>query len=160
MGLTNATKLHILHVYLQLSRVMKKTLELLKHNGARLTKTRLAVLEIFSHENQPLSVAEILVSLKKQGILVNKTTVYREMEFLLEKGIISAVFLDEKHTKYELNLGHHHHLVCRDCGNIEEIEMKEIEDLFVLIEKKLKKKMKFTNISHNLEFFGLCEKCS
>ena len=120
----------------------------------------MAVLEIFSSENQPLSVAEILVSLKQHGISVNKTTVYREMEFLLEKGVVSAVFLDEKHTKYELNLGHHHHLVCRECGNIEEIEMKEIEDLFPLIEKKLKRKNKFTNISHTLEFFGICEKCS
>lgn len=139
---------------------MKSTLELLKHNGARITKTRLAVLDIFSHENQPLSVAEILLFLKKQGILVNKTTVYREMEFLLEKGIVVAVFIDEKHTKYELNLGHHHHLVCRNCGNIEEIEMKEIENLFVVIEKKLKQKMKFTNISHSLEFFGICSTCA
>lgn len=139
---------------------MKQTLDTLKHHGARLTKTRLAVLEIFSSENQPLSVAEILVFLKQHGVLVNKTTVYREMEFLLEKGVVSAVFLDEKHTKYELNLGHHHHLVCRECGNIEEIEMKEIEDLFSLIEKKLKRKNKFTNISHTLEFFGICEQCS
>ena len=139
---------------------MKKTLELLKHNGARLTKTRLAVLEIFSREDHPLSVAEILLYLKKSGLTVNKTTVYREMEFLLEKSIVSAVFLDEKHTKYELNLAHHHHLVCRNCGNIEEVEMKEIEDLFEVVEKKLKQKMKFTNIIHNLEFFGICGKCS
>lgn len=139
---------------------MKKTLELLKHNGARLTKTRLAVLEIFSREDHPLSVAEILLYLEKSGLTVNKTTVYREMEFLLEKSIVSAVFLDEKHTKYELNLGHHHHLVCRNCGNIEEVEMKEIEDLFEVVEKKLKQKMKFTNIIHNLEFFGICGKCT
>ncbi len=139
---------------------MKKTFDLLKYNGARITKTRRAVIELFSHENRPLSVAEILLYLKKQGILVNKTTVYREMEFLLEKSIVTAVFLDEKHTKYELNLGHHHHLLCRQCGNIEEVEMKEIEELFDLIEKKLKKKMKFTNIVHNLEFFGLCHHCS
>jgi Fe2+ or Zn2+ uptake regulation protein len=139
---------------------MKQTLELLKQHGARLTKTRLAVLEIFFRHSQPFSVAEILVSLKKQGIVVNKTTVYREMEFLLEKGIVTAVFIDEKHTKYELNLGHHHHLVCRNCGNIEEVEMKEIEDLFDVVEKKLKQKMKFTNISHSLEFFGICKKCS
>ncbi len=139
---------------------MKQTLELLKQHGARLTKTRLAVLEIFFRHSQPFSVAEILVSLKKQGIVVNKTTVYREMEFLLEKGIVTAVFIDEKHTKYELNLGHHHHLVCRSCGNIEEVEMKEIEDLFDVVEKKLKQKMKFTNISHSLEFFGICKKCS
>lgn len=139
---------------------MKKTLELLKHNGARLTKTRLAVLEIFSREDHPLSVAEILLYLKKSGLTVNKTTVYREMEFLIEKSIVSAVFLDEKHTKYELNLGHHHHLVCRNCGNIEEVEMKEIEDLFEVVEKKLKQKMKFTNIIHNLEFFGICGKCT
>ncbi|OGH66584.1 MAG: hypothetical protein A3B90_00935 [Candidatus Magasanikbacteria bacterium RIFCSPHIGHO2_02_FULL_41_13] len=139
---------------------MKKILELLKQYGARLTKTRLAVLEIFFCDSHPFSVAEILASLKKQGIWVNKTTVYREMEFLLEKGIVSTVFLDEKHTKYELNLGHHHHLVCRNCGNIEEVEMKEIEDLFAVIEKKLKQKMKFTNISHSLEFFGLCNHCT
>lgn len=139
---------------------MKEILQLLKQKDARLTKTRLAVLNIFSEHHKPLSVVEILLYLKKTGLLVNKTTVYREMEFLIEKNIVVAVFLDEKHTKYELNLGHHHHLVCRNCGMIQEVEMKEIEDLFLLIEKKLKKKNKFTHISHSLEFFGTCEKCN
>ncbi len=139
---------------------MKEILQLLKQKNARLTKTRLAVLNIFSQKHKPLSVAEILLYLEKSGLTVNKTTVYREMEFLIKKDIVSTVFLDEKHTKYELNLEHHHHLVCRSCGNIEEVEMKEIEKLFPIIERKLKQKKKFTNIAHNLEFFGICEKCS
>jgi len=38
--------------------------------------------------------------------------------------------------------------------------MKEIENIFPSIEKKLKQKKKFTSITHTLEFFGLCQKCS
>jgi len=77
----------------------------------KLSKTRGILLDIFSGARKPLSVAELLVLLKKKGKEVNKTTVYREIQFLLSQTIIIAVFVDETHTKYEIQTTHHHHLV-------------------------------------------------
>lgn len=124
------------------------------------SKTRGILLDIFSRKHKPLSVAELLGLLTQKGRTVNKTTVYREIQFLLSQDTIVPVFIDETHTKYELNTSHHHHLVCKNCGSIEDIEMKEIEQMFPAIEKKLKQKKKFTSIIHTLEFFGVCQKCS
>lgn len=126
----------------------------------RVSKTRGALLAILSKANTPLSVSELLELLDKSGRGVNKTTVYREIQFLLSQNIIVAVFIDETHSKYELNTSHHHHLVCRRCGLVKEIEIKQIEKSFELFEKKLTERSKFTDVFHNLEFFGLCKKCS
>jgi len=124
------------------------------------SKTRGFLLDIFSGASRPLSVVELLILLKKKGKGVNKTTVYREIQYLLSQGMVVPVFIDETHTKYELNTSHHHHLVCKGCGSIEEVEIAEIEKLFPVLEKKLKRKNKFESLTHTLEFFGLCKKCS
>ena len=139
---------------------MKKQPISILSRGRRSSTIRATLLDIFSSVLKPLSVAELLNLLGKKGKLVNKTTVYREIQFLLSQGIITAVLLDETHTKYELQTTHHHHLVCKGCGSIEEVEMKEIEAMFPIIEKKFKQKKKFTSIIHTLEFFGFCQKCS
>lgn len=126
----------------------------------RPSKTRQVLLNIFSSTQKPLAVAELLLLLTKQGTRVNKTTVYREIQSLLAKEMIVPVFIDETHTKYELKMDHHHHLVCKGCGEIEEVEALGLEKTFPLFEKKLKQKKKFQSITHTLEFFGFCQDCS
>lgn len=132
----------------------------LKDKGARMTSVRSSLVEIFSRKKKPISAGEILEELKKYGLVVNKTTVYRELEFLLQGKVISQISLDDDQKRYELFEEHHHHLVCQNCRKIEEVEFVEIEKLLSSVEKKLLKKKSFSRILHSLEFFGLCSKCS
>ncbi len=165
MLLTNATELRIIKVLCNLVafsfNMKKKTSVQTKIQvSGRPSKIRQLLFDIFSMNHKPLSVAELLSSLEEKGTEVNKTTVYREIQSLLEKQVVNAVFVDETHTKYELNINHHHHLVCKGCGEIEEVEFDSIEKIFPLFEKKLKQKKKFQSITHTLEFFGVCQNCA
>lgn len=131
----------------------------LKQKGARLTNVRQNMVAIFSQTKTPLSAMDILQQLKKRKLTVNKTTVYRELTFLLQGKIITALALDREQKRYELLAEHHHHLICQNCRTVEEVDFPEIEKLLSSVEKKLKKKNKFSKILHSLEFFGVCSKC-
>lgn len=110
----------------------------------------MTVLNVLQNSNIPLDVPTVV---SKMG--VNKTTVYRQIEKLLVKGkILEADFGDGK-KRYEVNSGkHHHHLICENCGKLEDIVISE-KVLLIQVAKKSKFKVK----RHNLEFFGLCDKC-
>lgn len=108
------------------------------------------VLSILEKTKLPID-AKLLVSKLK----VNKTTVYRQIERLISSGKVVEVELGDGKKRYELkDLKHHHHLVCKNCGKLEDIELNE-ENLL----KEVSKRTKFRVDSHNLEFFGKCIDC-
>ncbi|HYE60150.1 MAG TPA: Fur family transcriptional regulator [Candidatus Kapabacteria bacterium] len=141
---------------------MKTTLstfiDRLKADGHRITDARLALLEVFLKEDRPLSVPEIQQLLKKRHA-VNKTTVYREVEFLLRENIIVTTNVDEKRGTYELAGTHHHHIVCKECSTTEEIHSKQLEAILQQLEKTVAGRGQFANIRHTVELFGLCVSC-
>ena len=97
----------------------------------------------------PISVPEILSKVK-----ANKTTIYRELDEFLTKGVIGEVEFGDGKKRYELKShGHHHHLVCKNCGKIEDVEIDE---------KRLLKGINNSNFlieNHSIEFFGKCANC-
>lgn len=123
----------------------------------RLTTARKAVVEFFSDSKYPFSAQELLIHLKKRGIRVNKTTVYRELEFLREMGIIAEIEFGDRKKRYELaSLHHHHHFICMNCGRVENLESPEGLDK---IEKRMANAKDLKILRHSLEFFGLCGRC-
>ena len=137
-----------------------KKIEELRAAGHRLTAIRRAMIEIFLATELPLSASEVLERLKHRDLAVNKTTVYRELEFLLKERLIREIDLLEGMKRYEsidFEGAHHHHLVCINCKSIRCVHMeKDLDQL----ERKLEKKHNFKVLSHTLEFFGLCRKCA
>lgn len=123
-----------------------------------MTPARRGISEIINNAKCPISAPEILEILEKNKILVNKTTVYRELSRLLLMGKINEVNISSHLVRYEkATLAHHHHLVCKDCGKIEEIVCNELELPIHKFEKRMAKK--FVVKEHNLEFFGTCAGC-
>jgi Fe2+ or Zn2+ uptake regulation protein len=89
----------------------------------------------------------------------NQTTVYRALEALAETGAVLRVDLGHAHAHYEVarKKDHHHHIICKSCGKIEDIEVCGPRELESTV---LKKSKKFSIIkSHALEFFGVCNIC-
>ena len=123
-----------------------------------MTKVRRAVLEILCKSKVPLAASELIAGLARRALEVNKTTVYRELDFMLDQKIIREIDLLDGRKRYEV-LGehdHHHHMICTQCKSIKCVEMAN--DLDVL-EAEIFSKFKFRVTSHTLEFFGLCSKC-
>ncbi len=127
--------------------------------GFRMTKLRRALLEIFAKNMKPFSVDEIRGRLRKFDIPeVHKVTLYRELEVLVEAGVIVPIYFHDQVQRYEfVEQDHHHHIVCIKCDAVADID---VADPFDKLEDKVDKKSKFTILRHSLEFFGLCKSCA
>lgn len=130
--------------------------ELLREAGFRATPGKIALLAVLAQADKPLSIAELARRFRGK---LNTVTLYRSLEALVERGIVRRVDLGHAHAHYELaeSKRHHHHLVCKICGAVEDILSCEP---FELEKQVLKKSKTFASIqSHAMEFFGLCKKC-
>lgn len=123
--------------------------------GLKNTEARSAVVMVLSNTNEPLDVSGIKLELEKLDIKVDQATVYRILNTFYEKGIIKRIEIGEGKYRYEIEKDHHHHLICTNCGRIEDIEI----DLSSGFNKEIEKKNGFLVKSHSLEFFGICRLC-
>lgn len=130
---------------------------LLRESGRKATPGRLLLLGVLANANHPLSTHEITTQLKER---LNQATVYRALLSLTGVGIVKRVNMQHLHAHYELisKETHHHHIICKHCGLVEDVERCDTTHLEKLL---LKKSKKFTTIhDHSLEFFGFCKKCA
>jgi len=132
------------------------TLSNLQEKGHKITNVRKKVVRIFSQTSKPLSASDVEVMLIKSGLSVNKTTIYRELQFLLANGYLVKVYLYPKQVSYESSeLRHHHHLICSGCGKIGNVT----NCLAKNFEKEIYRKKGFKIDRHTLEFYGTCAAC-
>ena len=127
----------------------------LHRSGFRATPGRIALLKVLAHESQPLTTSEVGKRLKGR---LDTVTLYRALEAFEQTGTVRRVEFGHGHAHWELQQKHHHHLVCRTCGAVEDVPVC----ISPRLEKQIMKKSSmFESIySHNLEFFGCCKKCA
>ncbi len=129
----------------------------LKSRGHSLTKARKALVELLDVSQKPLSAMDLVAVLFERGLKVNKTTVYRELKFLVEQGLICEIDLGEGNKRYEaVPTSHHHHIVCQQCNAVTCLDM---EDELHLMEQQITDRTGFVIAGHDLKFFGLCPTC-
>lgn len=123
----------------------------------RMTKQRQAVLDELTRVNDFRSAQQIFEDLRTNGQHVGLATVYRSLQGLAEDGRIDALRSSEGESLYRIctSNGHHHHLVCRECGHAEEIEQSQIETWVTSVAQG----HGFANVEHSLELFGTCAPC-
>jgi Fur family ferric uptake transcriptional regulator len=103
--------------------------EELKSSGLKATLPRLKILEIFQAGRQRHMTAEdVFRQLLKDNADIGLATVYRVLTQFEQAGILSRNHFESGKAVYELNEGQHHdHMVCLDCGRVEEFYDAEIE---------------------------------
>lgn len=123
--------------------------------GGRLTKIKKAIVDILTESHCLLSKPDLVEKLKAKKITPDRSTIYRELQFLIKKNIIVKNTI-ARVDYYEIPQDHHHHLVCVNCKSIRRVEMgNHLEKQ----EKQIAKQNKFNIINHSLEFYGYCHKC-
>jgi Fe2+ or Zn2+ uptake regulation protein len=125
----------------------------LKERGFRMTPVRSSMLELFGKQHEPIS-AEAICTHQPDA---HKTTIYRELAFFEEQGLIRKIDFGDGIRRYELaEREHHHHLICVSCKKITDIRLKH--DLEIQ-ERTISRRTGFKILNHALEFFGLCPSC-
>lgn len=119
------------------------------------TPARNAIAQFLSDSQSPVAVDQIIEYLRSQNLNTNKVTVYRNIDSMLENGLINRLEFGEGKYRYEIVKKHHHHLICTTCGKIEDVEGEYLKDL----ENQIEVKKGFQVKSHSLEFFGICRDC-
>ena len=128
----------------------------LSSSGFRISKVRKNLVEYLASCQKPHSVPELLTTLKPRMQTLNKTSLYRELSFLKDQGIVQEIEFGEGKKRYEINDKHHHHVVCTQCDRVEDIPF---DNEVLEHEKRIEKNMSFRLMSHSLEFFGVCRSC-
>jgi len=128
----------------------------LAKNGLRLTGQRRAILDHLLRSDRHLSQEEVYQSLRGRGI--GRATVFRTLKTLQECGLAAPVIGRDGVPRFEINLErpHHDHLICVECGRIQEVTWPELEK----IQEDTCRRAGFTPKWHRHEIFGLCRSCA
>lgn len=140
------------------SDAVDKARDICKRTGARLTPIRERVLELVWQSHQPLGAYDVLAALTREGHNAAPPTVYRALDFLLERGLVHRIsslnaFIGCTHA------GRKHtgcFLICEQCRNVLELEAPEIPRLV----EKTAHQLGFRTQGLTLEVSGCCPACS
>ena len=128
----------------------------LREKGYRLTPQRVMVLEAIEHNPDHISAEEIYSRVAAKYPDVNISTVYRTLELLTKLGMVTETDLGGGRVRYHpAEKGHHHHLVCQQCGAVIDLE----ESLLNPLKDTLLREYDFKADLRHLGIFGLCGKC-
>ena len=128
----------------------------LKSSGLKATGPRLKILEVFQRGVQRHMTAEdVFRQLLQEGADIGLATVYRVLMQFEQAGLLHRNHFESGKAVYELNEGQHHdHLVCLDCGRVEEFFDSEIERRQQLVAQS----RGFSLQEHALSLYAHCTK--
>jgi Fur family ferric uptake transcriptional regulator len=128
----------------------------LKNSGLKATLPRIKVLEVFQKSTERhMSAEDVYKHLLTEGSDVGLATVYRVLMQFEQAGILSRNHFETGKAVFELNEGKHHdHLVCMDCGRVEEFFDAEIEKR----QKAVAVARGFELQDHSLALYAVCTK--
>ena len=126
-----------------------KIINHLQNKGYRITKARKAIAGVLKKSNRPLSIQEL-----SEQVSADEASVYRTVATLHKEGLIEKILVDGERPHFSMETHHHHHAICNDCGLIEHLPCSG--------EPMAPKSVPgFSSInSHELTFYGTCEKCA
>lgn len=130
----------------------------LRDQGLPVTQQREAIAEVVFTSTEHLSVEDIEGKLRSGGDRIGKATIYRTLEMLVKSGLVAEHDFGEGFNRYEHLFGQapvHEHLVCTECGDITEIESREL----VSLQEDVARRHGFQPSRYRLQIYGLCAEC-
>jgi Fur family ferric uptake transcriptional regulator len=129
----------------------------LKKEGLRYTQQRQLIWDELCSSEEHRDAEEIYLSLRKDGVNASRATVYRTIDVLIKNKLVRKLDLGDGKARYEnkMDSTHHDHLICVQCGKIEEFMDDKIEG----IQDDIVKSFGFIMIRHIHQLFVLCDEC-
>jgi Fur family transcriptional regulator, ferric uptake regulator len=126
----------------------------------RYTSNRRLLVTLLERAGRPLSIPDILA---RQRTLP-QSSVYRNLTVLEQAGAVRRVVADDEFARYELAedlTRHHHHLICSNCGKVEDVTISsELETRMSRSLSRVAKREQFSTAAHRLDLIGTCRNCA
>lgn len=131
--------------------------ELFAGTGHRMTAPRGQVIGALRSARRYLTAKELHGRLRGRRARIGLATIYRTLEALRDSGWVSTAAGAHGETAYLwCTSEHHHHAVCKRCGRVDDVPCRALPNY----EKILSRGWGFALSEHQLEFFGVCARCS
>jgi Fur family ferric uptake transcriptional regulator len=127
-----------------------------KDKKLRLSHPRLLIYQELSDTKTPLSPQELYQILSKKQKRIGLTSIYRSLDLFESMGMVFKI-INGSSVKYKLCEieDHHHHIICKACGDVVELNFCDISDW----SKKVTESTGYQVIDHQLNFYGFCKAC-
>lgn len=138
--------------------LLQSTIDRCREAGLRKTKALEELISALLSCGRPMTLSELSAS-PQLADQCDKATVFRLLQRLTEHGIIRRLGLHERAAYFTLLVPgkHSDYLICTSCGSIETVSAAcPVHHL----EEEIRVKTGYKNLYHELEFFGVCPKCS
>jgi Fur family ferric uptake transcriptional regulator len=122
----------------------------------RLSHPRILIYQELSKAVAPVSPQELFQLLLKEKRRIGLTSIYRSLDLFESLGIVFKI-VNGSTVKYKLCEleNHHHHIVCKKCGDVVELEFCQISDWT----KKVMESTGYQVTDHQVDFYGFCKEC-
>jgi len=129
----------------------------LKKEGLRYTLQRQAIWDELYASDEHRDAEEIYLALYNSGLKVSRATVYRTIDVLVKNNLVRKLDLGDGRARYEnkMDTAHHDHLICVQCGKIEEFMDNVIENRQEVIVENFGYRL----IRHIHQLFVICDEC-
>lgn len=126
----------------------------LREAGLKVTLPRLKILEILEkNSSSHLSAEEIYRMLLDSGEDIGLATVYRVLTQFESAGLVTRHHFESGHAVFELDEGHHHdHIVCEQCGHVDEF----VDDVIERRQRDKARELGYELTDHSLIMYGRC----
>ncbi len=130
--------------------------KLFRERRLSLSHPRLLIYQELSNAPGPLSPLEIYRDLLKKRKKIGLTSIYRSLDLFESLGIVFKI-VNGSAVRYKLCEleNHHHHIICKACGNVVEVNFCDISDW----SQKVSESTGYQVVDHQLNFFGFCKAC-
>lgn len=137
--------------------VVERFVGYLRAHNLPVTAQRLAIAEVLLVSDRHLSAEEVAREVTAGGRKVGTATVYRTIDTLLESGLVVERDFGEGFRRFEpaRDIPHHEHLVCTQCGKVEEFRDERLERMTTLVAES----RGFARQRHRLVIHGVCRDC-
>ena len=140
------------------ARERDRFLQFLRSRGLRVTQERLALFEEIFAQHKHIDAEELLSAMRSRDLKISRATVYRNLDLLVDCGLVRKQRLGRDRFLYEHVHGgqHHDHLVCTACGRVVEFVSPGI----VALQAEICRAHGFQPSRHTLQISVLCNECA
>jgi Fur family peroxide stress response transcriptional regulator len=126
-----------------------------KSSKYKRSRQRERILELLQATGRHPSADWVYERLKGEFPNLSMGTVYRNLNVLMEQGLIKKIDFGSTYDRFDANIGPHYHFICERCGAIMDLELPVDESL----NQRVSQVTPYAARRHRIEFYGVCDRC-